>query len=851
MLLLRGVMAKVARVLSASEAANLRGTPVSEPVLQGPAAWLANPAKVLVTRAAEPPLNGKSWSKASAQLVTPPRWTKDQVHCLGTNGESWRLLDEVMLLDTRYFKSVDDALGALNSGSISCPGYCIVCSSRDYYLLYPSEKKALEVSEFMELVKSGVKHKEVLARHRNAPAVWNMLAEQTLENGRHGQRSKVTLVNGDSGNGTKPEVSEHTKALPFIPNTGPQVAPVKHEGDVKMDACHTVDSRQGRTREDAAPACDFEQRAPQSETWSEFFSSIFACLERDRGEDSPREAESHHPVRLSIASESPWNDGTLSPRQVTSEAPGGQQQQATLRTPVAQQERQASCQTPGPRHPPTPQTSDIAMAFQDILGVPTSVQACVKDGSKQQIQQPSRYMTSPNYPASAEIPASVQEQFEKPKAPAPSRNMAAPGSPDYRSILSDARQPLCHVAVPVAGGTTPASSTRTPPSRSPPSSVHVLPAVHRSASFSSVGSTQSARLPIRTPPADPFGRCHSARVQSGRTTPASVKHMAGKQVGQLCSLADLGQTAQPFGYLWTPPSSARGAIQRARSGQVVAPGSRSPSCSSIATSTAMSQSHHASLPSAPRRHLSSQQRPSPGAASPTSAIVAMATVTHMTVEEMWIDTDEFDMSCEDLRLQLLTKLGFRHDGSIEPFRDASGAGKDDVWHLSTHGSPGLVLKLVEASRTQNFVRIQEKCPDIVKELAFAFPVKILKLRGPCGSPLKDLVVMRRAQGESLAQIINAKCQRQETTVLFQMLTDFGTFLRTVHKVYNGMQHGKCRPSNVFYEETSRSFTFVDVEDFGIGTHDVEHFVGALRILVGQYGVAIASNAEEHFRTAWI
>jgi len=236
--------------------------------------------------------------------------------------------------------------------------------------------------------------------------------------------------------------------------------------------------------------------------------------------------------------------------------------------------------------------------------------------------------------------------------------------------------------------------------------------------------------------------------------------------------------------------------------------------------------------------------------------VALPHVAQMTVEDMWIDLDEFDITCRDLRLQLLTKLGFKEHGDLEALRDSTGACKNGVWHLSTIDSPGLVLKLVETCENQSvsimdverFAKIQARFPEIVKELAFAFPVKILQLRGPLGNRLKDLIVMRRAPGESLELIIHRKAQAGEIAAIFDILRQFGTFLRTVHQVYNGMQHGNCQPSKVFYDEKCKNFTLIDVVDLGFGPNDVDEFAAALNTLSGNYGSELAA-AVKIFREA--
>lgn len=239
------------------------------------------------------------------------------------------------------------------------------------------------------------------------------------------------------------------------------------------------------------------------------------------------------------------------------------------------------------------------------------------------------------------------------------------------------------------------------------------------------------------------------------------------------------------------------------------------------------------------------------AANMVPPTVAMAHVTQMSVEDMWIDDDEVDMSSRDLGLQVLTKLGFRENGSLQELcsNHPDGRERTRAWALSSSDSQGLILKLVDSARNEpeKFMKIQAQYPDIVKELAFAFPVKILRLRGPLGDRVSDLIVMRRAPGEELANIIERKWQNGEKDSLYQIFTEFATFLKTVHKVYSGVQHGKCEPSAIFYEEASHHFTFTNVASLGLDSNDAEHFEAALNALAEQYGTEFAENAVKAFK----
>merc|ERR1711865_470545 len=179
---------------------------------------------------------------------------------------------------------------------------------------------------------------------------------------------------------------------------------------------------------------------------------------------------------------------------------------------------------------------------------------------------------------------------------------------------------------------------------------------------------------------------------------------------------------------------------------------------------------------------------------------------------------------------------------------------------------GLVLKLVDNNRrhqtrltdTEKFINICNRCPNIVSEFSMAFPVKIFQLRAPNGQRAKDVIVMRKASGLQLTHVLYHKYHGNELEELLRIFKEFGSFMATIHRVYQGMQHGDCQPSNVFYDSLNGFFTLIDVADFGYGPfmaeggdNDVEHFVDGLKTLTRWYGQKFIGDAERSFRSGYL
>jgi hypothetical protein len=256
--------------------------------------------------------------------------------------------------------------------------------------------------------------------------------------------------------------------------------------------------------------------------------------------------------------------------------------------------------------------------------------------------------------------------------------------------------------------------------------------------------------------------------------------------------------------------------------------------------------------------------------------VALAQVEHtrvdsdnfrtMTVEELKMNSDVFDPSCPKLKAKLLEKLGMPETSHIEKLEGDRGAFNEGVWMVSDANAPVVVLKLVPHQRVrrdrctdrEKYCNLQAELPSIAMESSLSFPRKIFQLKGPSGIRSEDLIVMRQAAGNQLTYHLFTKFRGGEETALLDIFKAFGGFLRKVHQVYRGMQHGDCQPSNIFYDESSRCFTMIDVADLGFGPYlaeggedDVEHFVERLKTLAQWYGENLLADCEMAFRAGYL
>lgn len=176
------------------------------------------------------------------------------------------------------------------------------------------------------------------------------------------------------------------------------------------------------------------------------------------------------------------------------------------------------------------------------------------------------------------------------------------------------------------------------------------------------------------------------------------------------------------------------------------------------------------------------------------------------------------------------------------------------------GNRELVLKVVRndpgrlglPSEAEKLIKLYQNDPSIVDDRAIAFPVKIFHCVGPSGDRNLDIIVMKKASGAPLSDVLFQLFHAGELVEVGSILKQLGMFLKQFHQRYGNMQHGDFGPENIFYDASSRSFSLVDVADLGrlAAEGDVPHFVKSLSILSKAYGQEFFANGKQCFEEGY-
>jgi serine/threonine protein kinase len=217
----------------------------------------------------------------------------------------------------------------------------------------------------------------------------------------------------------------------------------------------------------------------------------------------------------------------------------------------------------------------------------------------------------------------------------------------------------------------------------------------------------------------------------------------------------------------------------------------------------------------------------------------------------------FDPIKPAVRTQIFTKLSTAKNATIVQLRQEGGL-NEGLWVLSG-ASGNFILKLVPHDRrhfmmpseAEQFLKLVRDHPAMSDDPALAFPLKIFYCRDQERDKLiHDLIVMRKAPGHSIADIIGRRWFMNKKVELMRELYALGAFLAEVHARHH-MQHGDFTPSNVFYDEVSGAFTMVDLSDFGpqfweSSESDVERFCVGIDMLAKCYGEQLRCEGKQHF-----
>ncbi|CAK8996625.1 Hypothetical protein SCF082_LOCUS4871 [Durusdinium trenchii] len=96
--------------------------------------------------------------------------------------------------------------------------------------------------------------------------------------------------------------------------------------------------------------------------------------------------------------------------------------------------------------------------------------------------------------------------------------------------------------------------------------------------------------------------------------------------------------------------------------------------------------------------------------------------------------------------------------------------------------------------------------------------------------------MKKCPGERLCEFVAHKFYANQMSQLTHALELVGQSLSQFHFRYGHEQHGDFQPSNIYYEESTDTVTFIDVGGMGVPTlgGDVDHFHQCIRAMTSSY-----------------
>lgn len=231
----------------------------------------------------------------------------------------------------------------------------------------------------------------------------------------------------------------------------------------------------------------------------------------------------------------------------------------------------------------------------------------------------------------------------------------------------------------------------------------------------------------------------------------------------------------------------------------------------------------------------------------------------MNVEDLSCGNGPPDPTQPALRKQLASRLGVRQNASIILMAKAGGQ-NEGVWALED-GARSFVLKLVRnqdsyvlmPTETERFLQLSAQHTTMITDPCLTFPRMIFRLKATVPAGSYDLLVMPRAAGERVSDVIAILWARGQMPQIVSILERAGGFLKDFHIRYGHQQHCDFQPSNVFYDEVSGKFTMVDLADIGsqaISEKDFDHFIGGLRLLSKSFGPQFLQEGQRAFQAGY-
>ncbi|CAE8616351.1 unnamed protein product [Polarella glacialis] len=202
-----------------------------------------------------------------------------------------------------------------------------------------------------------------------------------------------------------------------------------------------------------------------------------------------------------------------------------------------------------------------------------------------------------------------------------------------------------------------------------------------------------------------------------------------------------------------------------------------------------------------------------------------------------------DPARQPLLGQLLTSLGACPSATVKATDGIQGGCNEGIWFLKG-GEDDLVLKLVKFDpsmpaqllESENFLRLHQRNSGIACDPSVSFPVKILHILDERGARHYDLIVMRRALGQTLQEVISEKCRLRRQADFGSIFKNIGHCLAGFHSRYGGQEHCDFGPQNIMYDKDTDHVTLIDVGGMGrkVRSKDVDRFCEIIDMLASKY-----------------
>merc|ERR1712048_872880 len=156
------------------------------------------------------------------------------------------------------------------------------------------------------------------------------------------------------------------------------------------------------------------------------------------------------------------------------------------------------------------------------------------------------------------------------------------------------------------------------------------------------------------------------------------------------------------------------------------------------------------------------------------------------------------------------------------------------------------------TEAENLIKISREHPSLAHDMSVAFPRQIVCVLGSRQNHRYDVIVMEKASGRGLGQVIQEKWRTGRVPELLAILEKVGKCLGEFHQHYDGKQHGDLTPTNVFYDEASGRVTLIDLGGMGSSSfeNDVSYFSKSLSLSARLIDRQLESQGIQYFKQGY-